>query len=519
MAVDIHKLIAAIRPEVYCKKYKEERGRTVNVLKAVKAAVKEGGYIKAAEVAEIRDAATLEIEKAEEKALENLFKAPVLKDPIEKHSIVYDTSSAGTQLLEEIYFKILDVMSKEFKQVDKVVDSFAASPGSGYFAEMSMKATRMQEEAMKILGGVNQVVKSILNIVYDLKEFKMRLSTYDRYKSKNPTEKRAAFLSLKQIWMDTVDIKRGNTSIKGLALGGQAEFITLLDAFMAVESLENIKKLDLNERVRRILETRVSEFLRWIKESERELRKRFEIEKTYLKSQVNTVKLYARWAKPYLKTAKALEQRIAPSAALVTVFNTVLFELSLLGAHEYNIKDQVDKGILPRSFLRASKKEYRPVIVIEIKFSSTPQTVGQHQRFRGEMEATFTSYALNDQELKALKEEIEKDDLGDIIGVFEGITEENFAQLRVDIDEFTKEEEPKEEESKVANPFAALFSFLKPKKKAKKPSEMKEKKLPVPLPGDTSFEKVLRSMTALEGRKKCKKIFDTFKKEYNLPTF
>src|SRR3989338_10422724 len=100
------------------------------------------------------------------------------------------------------------------KTVEKLIDNFTSSPGSGFFSEIGQKATKMQEEAMKILGNANQVVKSIINILYDLKEFKMRIDLYKKLKSEKSEEIRAALYSLKQIWMDTVDIKRNTTSLK-----------------------------------------------------------------------------------------------------------------------------------------------------------------------------------------------------------------------------------------------------------------------------------------------------------------
>ena len=71
-------------------------------------------------------------------------------------------------------------------------------------------------------------LRSVLNIIYDLKEFRIRLSHYDDLKTE---KKEAAILALKQIWMDKVDIQKGNSSIKAMALG-QAGFQTLIDAFL-----------------------------------------------------------------------------------------------------------------------------------------------------------------------------------------------------------------------------------------------------------------------------------------------
>src|SRR3989344_9520501 len=106
--------------------------------------------------------------------------------------------------------------------------------------------------------------------------------------------------------MDKVDMARGNSSIKAMALG-QAGFQTLINAFLMVSSPKDVDSLDLNDMVKRILKPRIQEFNIWVDQSEKELRKRYEIEKTYLRSQVSSLKLYSRWVKPYLRAAEQLK--------------------------------------------------------------------------------------------------------------------------------------------------------------------------------------------------------------------
>ena len=502
MAVNIHNLIAAISPDIYCdSEVKDE----------VKKIVKTQGYLKAAEKAKPRKGKYMDFEK---NYYGNPFSLKGIENPIEQHSLIYDASGES---LERVYFWILDTLIKDYddmKKVDKLIDNFIASPGSGYFSELGQKATRMQEEGMKILGAANQVVKSILNILYDLKEFKLRLSLYEKLKSKNPAEKNAALLSLKQIWIDTVDFKRGTTALK--AFVQQLNYVTLIDAFMVANSLEDVKKLDLNDRVKRILEQRVGEFFSWLDQSEIELKKRFEIEKTYLKSQVNTVQLYARWAKPYLKAARQLEQNASPTAALVTTFNTVLFELTLLGEAEYKVLDDVLKGVLPEMYRNIKIRNYAPTIIVELKFRSIPERIGQQgYGFRGRLEAVFTSYGLNEDELKVLREQIAKDDIDDVFSLIEKSTSESLGQLQQEIDEFTKDQEKKKEKEndEDTNPFTSLFSFFKSEKKDAK------KDLTKGIPQDISTEKVVRSQAIIKAREECRKFYDRYKKANNMPTF
>lgn len=507
MAADIHNLIAAISPDTYC-----DSSVRKEVKEILKKGEPEGGYLKAAEKAKPVDAEFMDFNRVE---LETAFALHGIKSPRELHSLTYDISGQPGELLEPIYFWILDYINKWYDKAEKIIDNFVVSPASSLFQDLTQKTMRIQEEVSRILGNANTVVRSILNIIYDLKEFKIRLEPYEKLKSEEKEEKESALLALKQIWLDQVDIKRGGTSIKQLALTGanQPNFVTLIDAFMTANSIEEAEKLDLNERVKRLVKQRLSEFLAWIKESEQELRKRFEVEKTYLKSQVNSVKLYARWAKPYLKISQQLEQTAA-SPAVVTTFNTAVFELTLLGSRKYPLDQDIDSGDLPKLFLTAKKRDPQPIVIVEFNFRSTPETIGQHHRFRGKVDISFTSYALNDDELDILKEQIEKDNLGDIFGAIAGATSESLAQIQADIDEFVEDEKKEEKKKKEdTNPFSSLFSFISPEKKEEK------KDLSKGIPKDSDIEKVLRSQAIIFARKRCKAMYDAFKGLQNMPTF
>jgi len=505
MGVNIHSLIAAIAPDIYCDSSVKSEAKDI---------AKEKGYIEAAKKAKPKDIVFMDLVDIAQK---NASDAVGLKAPSEKHTLVYDSFGEG---LEPIYFWILDMIQQRHKNVEKLVDNFVAAPGSTHFAEMGQRATRMQEEAMKIFGAINQVVKSILNIIYDLKEFKIRLKVYDEYRDDNTTTKNAALLTLKQIWMDTVDIKKGTTALKGLIQN--FDYATIIDAFMAAKTIDEVTLpaekggIDLNERVRRILQQRVGEFFRWIIESEQELRKRFEIEKIYLKSQVNTIKMYSRWVKPYLNAARALEQRMNPDASLVNAFNTTLFELVLMGEGEYDPSEDIANGNLPKLFKSITKKKYSPLMIVEFKYRTSPERAQQGYGFRGRVEVTFSSYALTTDEIKVFKEELNKDDMGDMIKFIEGSTDESLKNIQVDLDELledkkTEKEKDEKKSEEDANPFSALFSLFKGAKKEEKKDDGK-----ITLTSDNQYEKILRSQAIISARKTCYGIYDLYKKAHQM---
>lgn len=438
--------------------------------------------------------------------------------PSREYNLIYDSTSES---LEPVYFWILDFMNSSYDGVDKLVDNFVSSPGSGHFSELMGKATQMQNEAMKIYGMVNTVIKSILNLIYDLKEFNLRLQNYDDSKSKDKDTRESGLLSLKQIWMDQVDIKKGRGAINMLAQ--DLNFVTLRDAFMIVEDERLLgpdgKELDLNDRVKRILKARVKEFLDWQVRSEKELRKRYEIEKTYLKTQVNTVKLYSKWAKPYLRAAEELAMPESRDAALVKAFNTITLGLTILGKKSIDVQDAAVNKNLPEDFRKIKfRRTYYACVVVDFKFRGIPQKAGQHYAFGGRAEVTFRAYVLNEEELDLFQKKLEESEFGSAMGLVEGMTSESLDQLQEDIDEFLEGEAPLSETAAPVdvNPFMALLGLGEKKPEAAKKKKEKEISELKDLTKDNYAESVVRTFAEVESLDACYRIYDVYKKAHKM---
>jgi hypothetical protein len=450
-----------------------------------------------------------------------------------KHTLIYDSSS---ETLEPVYFFILDLMNDMGLAPEKIIDNFTSSPGSGHFAELGQRATIMQQQASKILGDINNVVRSILNLVYDLKEFKIRLESYANLKSGSKETKEAALLSLKQVWMDRVDINKGNSSIKAMAVAGGVGYQTLIDAFLFAqnESLKgpNGQAIDLNDRVTRIVKQRIHEFNLWLSESERELRKRYEIERKYLKSQVNSVKIYSRWAKPYLKAAQQLEMKDnSRNPALIKAFNTILFELTLLGKAKQDIKGAIEQTKLSKDFLKLEekghlKRSYNSCVVVDFNFRGIPQKTSPYQAhytFGGRSEITFTAYSLNSDELKMINKELEKSDVEDALKLFEDTTTGSLEQLQGDIDEFLKEEEKSEKRAEqkrdTSNPFLAILGFYDKNPESKSEKSKGEKEMKTVKPDNFLEKSYLRPLAAADAKDLAFTLFEIYKKAHGMPTY
>jgi len=442
---------------------------------------------------------------------------------VANHTLGYDSA---VETLEPVYFFILDLMNDFGLKAEKLIDNFSSSPGSGHFAELVQRGTTMQNQASQILGNINVVLKSVLNLIYDLKEFRIRLQTYDDLKS--PQKKDAAILSLKQIWMDKVDILKGNSSIKAMALG-QSGFVTLIDAFLASKEEKDAQKLDLNDRVKRILIPRIHEFNIWVSQSEQELRKRYEMEKIYLRSQVNSLKLYSRWVKPYLKAANDLESKDrGREPAMVKTFNTILLELVLIGKNELKVKDQALEGLLPREFTKENftkkLRKFYSCILVEFTFRGIPQRVSQqaHYTFGGKADISFKAYALNEDEINKINKELDKSDLDDALKLVAGITDDSLAQMQEEINFFLEEKDKKDEAKErkdESNPFLALFGAYNKEEKKESPKK-KEDSVDKPLRKDDWIEKThLRPLAEEIAQTTAMTLFDIYKKAHGMASY
>jgi len=446
--------------------------------------------------------------------------------PVSSFKMTFDSQQAQ---LEPIYYWLLDFVQDMGWDMEKLVDNFTASPGSGQFSEMSMKATKMQEEGMKILGGLNQVVKSVLNLIYDLKEFELRLAHYDDAGSDDGKKKEEGLLALKQIWLDNVDLKRGRGSVHQMS--AELGFTTLREAFMMSSSQEELKEMNkgkdgegglINDQVYRVLVPRLSEFLKWADYSEKELRKRFSIEKNYLKSQVETIKLYSAWMKPYLKAAEDLRQRgFDKNASLVNAFSTSMFELQIFGKQPMKVPEKFHGYKL--------KRDYFQCVMIGFKYRGH---VSQRVTQKGDMgfgmggriDMTFDAFALNEEEYKLVRDELDKSDVDDSMIFSADVAGDALADLKEDLDYFLKSDadkakdeakNKKEEVSQDINPFGALFGLFKGGVEKVK-GEKKEIGSVKDIKSDNYVERVIRAEASEAAGGSLYTVYDIYKKAHGM---
>jgi len=283
--------------------------------------------------------------------------------------------------------------------------------------------------------------------------------------------------------------------------------------------------------------------------TKKELKKRYELEKTYLRSQVNSLRLYSRWAKPYLVAAQQLESKdMRKDTALIKTFNTILLELSLFGKIKLDIKSAALSKKLPIDFLKMKfNREYYSCVLVDFRFRGIPQRAGgqqSHYVFGGKADITFSAYALNQDELEMFRQEIDREDINDVLKLIEGATTESLNLLQEEINFFLEEkskEEKKEKKYGETNPFLALTGFYDASEEEmekisgkgfgeklkgifgfgkKKPEEKKEKKEIKFIIPDSWIEKnVLRKVTIEEAKDINFDSFDIYKKNHGMASY
>ena len=496
MTIDIHRLIAAINPDIYCDP--AVRGE---VKRMTEDRVNAHAYVRAAKVARLKES-----NQSEELELANPFKLSGLRAPIERHTIVYDSMEES---LERIYFFILDWCENlDGWQVTKIADNSAASPGSGLFGEMTRRKMQAQDEWRRLQAAAQALIRSIVGQLAELRLHRRALDLLRDYESGADYERKAALLALKQIWLDRINAT------------GNAKYQLNPDDLGTFLGTQSSREDSLSDDWRSVLRHhRLQEFQQWLGHAEQELRMPYNLARNQLRQDVETLKLYARWAAPYLRQTRDLEQNLPNEAALATVFDSAMSELVLLAQGTFPLEERVQRGELPQMFLRTTNRIAKPVVVVEFNLRMAPKAVERGSFvYRGRAKISLSSYALTDEELTILIKEIARDELRDLIGAVEGRMAENVDGVLSAINEALGDEDkqPKTPNENETNPFTALFSLIQSFIRWLAGGGTKAMRGPKP---DSDVERVIRSESILQARYTCRALYDAFKRMIHAPTF
>src|SRR3989338_9884229 len=454
----------------------EQVGKKLNHLKKNFTAQREylNDFLEQSDEGEIKELWNYLLSPDKKQSTMDIFKGNSLGE----YKLAYETFANS---LEPIYYWIFDALKGDtfgFRyDVTKVKDAFAAAEASALYGELGRRRTELEKRASELVGTINMVVKSILNLIYDLKEFELRLDEYDKLHSDEHAVSNGADYALKTIWLTEVDSKKGPGSIN--ALVQNLNYIMVRDAFFSVyipavkagEKVDDVEKkvlkkiqdeMDIPDMVKRILQGRIKEYILWRKMSELELRKRYKIERTYLKSQVSSMKMYTEWARPYLIATRKLlppELRADEMADLPTAFNSMVTYIDIFGKKE--VKSAGNSGEL-----KIKDEKNKVFSIIEVKFYYRVIPGGQTQEgYRGHLGRVnifINGYEMRQKDLDNL-EKARQDEVMSFIDIG---TKDTLDVISDDLKRFLEQEEKeKTEEKKIEKKFQPFKEHIESVKK------------------------------------------------------
>ncbi|PIU62740.1 hypothetical protein COS83_01960, partial [archaeon CG07_land_8_20_14_0_80_38_8] len=271
-----------------------------------------------------------------------------------------------------------------FKNLTKVNQALSASPTSAFYADVAQRKAYAKEQFDKGQGLINGIIQQVMKLIYSLKEFDLILDIFKRLESSDDSEKLAAELNLRRIWLDEVDVKKGRGSIHTISTAQGMEFVSLRDSFLVIKDLRSIDELTVNDRVKRILKDRFSEYSDWKKAYKKDIEGRKKIQKEYLRNQVESLKMQLEWVKPYYTLMQQLE------------IDTGVANPDLLAGVDTNIIKTKIRGVIGGEENNSLATAF---LDVDFYFKTSPvQVTGEqgrafHHRFMTEI--TYTPYVMS----------------------------------------------------------------------------------------------------------------------------
>lgn len=393
--------------------------------------------------------------------------------PVAQQKIMVEQMGAGA---ESSYFWLLNFLRHPNGlgyDVEKTSDVFSSTEMSSFFGAVEERKQRQQERVSQYLATLGSMTKSVFQMIRELRIMDERLEYYE----KSYKEDEAAEITLKNIWTNIVEGgAESPTSIFGMAR--RLGFVIVPDLFFKInpkkgsagvdKEVEALKNEGINARVRSVLKHKLLEYYVWKEKTYKELKwgKNFRLKA--LNQHYQSMKMYIKWVKPFLKNVQRLELTQTNEPEMVTAFETNMIKLELF-ARRSTYDMPTDRGLVERKF-----KDKIPCIKVEIKFVAMPEMAFQKEYQRGALhvgktEITIQGYVLSPKDIENYKKSKEMEDL-DILKYVDASLESLGDELKkylIESGEVTAGqlgEKPKEEKKfylkDVAEPFTNIFKGL-----------------------------------------------------------
>jgi len=313
----------------------------------------------------------------------------------------------------------------------KLTDVFSASENSAFFGQSAQRLAIQEDRASSFLRGISELVKTLFQIVRELRIIDERLDIYHNWK-----KSKSADSTLKGLFADFAENKGGQMQPGSIYhLSNQVGYATLPDLFFNTTVYDKDKidgvvdGMGFNKNVKAVLKRKLYQFIVWKEKTEQELEARRKFQIKYLRQHYLTIKTYISWVKPYLKHIKRLtmneEQMDSPE--LIGSFETSATEIEVL-AYKPNKGNALNSCVL-----MTFKFNTRPVMQYRQEYQQGPVHIG-----RGEM--TLRSYAWSDEQIEMYRKMRDAEDR-ELLGLADDQLKSAMDMLGDDLEKYLNEAE------------------------------------------------------------------------------
>lgn len=332
-----------------------------------------------------------------------------------------------------LYFSIVDYLSKRGYTVKKVKDWLEINPRSPHHTELMRRRGALEQSIGRLLPSISDMRKEIELIKHDLR----RLEEVEKHFEEEDEH------VLKSDFVDLVDRNLPeHLSLIGLAVSGR--FPTIVVDFYKVDSEEAIKDLDIPQTEKSILKKKLRLYNYWKERYGKEMSQKVEMLKSERRSRKASLKNYKESLKPYLKAIYRFRSGESEYTGLDDPALVEGYLTSVAG-----VKLACWRGItteLKHEYLTEEpEKKYPFYSYIEIEFKKYRLTVREKEKVK--MDIEINASLKNRGEIEEEEEEIK----------------EREKELWRELKAFRGEEEleEKEEEETEETAFGRIFGKIK----------------------------------------------------------
>ncbi|MGV8169300.1 MAG: hypothetical protein ACP5N3_04560 [Candidatus Nanoarchaeia archaeon] len=370
----------------------------------------------------------------------NTYMATGWPKPKKRHRLVHESFNMG---LEELYFWTLNHLRQDwgYPNVIKVTDTFSASENSAFFGQSAQRLSIQEDRASSFLRGISELVKTLFQIVRELRIIDERLDVYKEWK-----KSKSADATLKGFFADFAENKGGQMQPGSLYhLSNSVGYAVLPDLFFNTVVYDKddvdkiVDKLEFNKNVKAVLKRKLYQYVIWVEHTEKELYARRKFQIKYLRQHYLTIKMYMSWVKPYLKHIRRLtmSEEQLDSPFLISSFETSATEVEVLAYQPR--KDGAPCPVVLMTYYFTT----RPILQYSQEYNRGPVHVGRGvwttRAYGWTMEQINQYVAMRDREDREL------------LGLVDDQLKSAMEMLGDDLDKYLKEAEETLEDEKKSN--------------------------------------------------------------------